>query len=180
MKTLKKLLYCSLICIAALFTSCSSDDNGGDNGDTGNNGAAEFLTAKIDGADFAASQDPAVLVGAQMAAQGGTTVVVVQGSDNNGNAINFSIFNYEGVGTYTTGDGPTNSNLIQYLTVSPFAAWGSNLATSLVGGLTPGEIIITSDDGTTIEGTFSFEGYNADNMTTKTITEGEFKANFDN
>lgn len=154
-------------------TSCSSDDdNGGDNG--GGNGN-EFLTAKIDGADFAASQSPAVIVGAQST----NGILAVQGGDNNGNTINFAIQNYNGVGTYTTGDNLTNANLIQYLQISPVAGWASNLATAALGTLNPGTIEITSDDGTTVEGTFSFDGYNADDMTTKVVTQGSFKAIFD-
>lgn len=40
--------------------------------------------------------------------------------------------------------------------------------------------MITKDEDGVLEGTFSFQGYNGDNMTTKNITEGIFKVNLDN
>lgn len=152
------------------FTSCSNSDDGE------NNNGDEFLTAKIDGVDFAASQSPAVIVGAQST----NGVLVVQGGDNDGNTINFTIQNYTGAGTYNTGDNITNANLIQYLQINPVAGWASNLATAAVGGLTIGVIEITSDNGTTVEGTFSFEGYNGTDQSTKMISQGKFKAIFEN
>ena len=57
--------------------------------------------------------------------------------------------------------------------------WANGLASAALGTVTAGSIEITSDDGTTVQGTFSFEGYNASDMTSKMITSGEFKANFD-
>ena len=75
---------------------------------------------------------------------------------------------------------PISDGMIQYVTISPVGGWLSNGVTALVGGLTPGTIEITSDDGTTVEGTFSFDGYNGQDQTTKVITDGKFKANFTN
>ena len=154
------------------FTSCSSDDNN----DEGNNGD-EFLTATIDGASYEAAQSPAVIVGAQSV----NGVLAVQGGTNTGNTISMAISNYTGVGTYTTGDSVMSSNFIQYLTISGTTpnTWASSLATAALGTLMAGTIEITSDDGTTVEGTFTFEGYNASDMTTKMVTNGEFKAKFD-
>lgn len=166
MRKLKQLVL--FLTVITLLASCSKDDNNSSSGD-------EFLTAKIDGSDFAAAQSPAVIVGAQ--STNGT--LAVQGGDNDGNTINMAIQNYTGVGTYTTGDNLTNTNLIQYLQINPVAGWASNLATAAVGGLVAGSIEITSDDGTTVDGTFSFEGYNATDMTTKVITQGSFKAILD-
>lgn len=170
MKTLKILSLLFFVSIA--ISSCNkSNDDDGDGGD----GGSENFSAKVDGSNFSASTDPATLIGAQL----NSGVLVAQGSDNNGNAINFSITNYTGAETYKTGDVLTNGNMIQYIKVSPVGAWGSNLATAALGTLTPGTIVITSDNGTVIEGTFSFEGYNSSDMTTKMITEGRFKVNLD-
>jgi hypothetical protein len=158
-------------------TGCNkSDDDGGDQGQQGGAGGESF-TASINGSDFAASTDFETLISAQMT----NGVLVAQGSTNSGNFINFSIINYSGTGTYTSGDNLTNSNSMQYGEVNGTAvsSWGSNLETSAVGGLTPGEIIITSDANGVVEGTFSFEGYNAADMSSKMITSGRFKANVD-
>lgn len=172
MRKLKQFVFVLTAISVVTYTSCSSSDDG-----VGDNNGDEFLTAKIDGNAFAAAQSPAVIVGAQSS----NGVLVVQGGDNDGNTINLAIQNYTGVGTYATGDNLTNANLIQYLQIKPsISGWGSNLATAVIGGLTAGSIKITSDDGTTVEGTFSFEGYNGDDQSTKMVTEGEFKAVFDN
>ncbi|MDC9723689.1 MAG: DUF6252 family protein [Urechidicola sp.] len=166
MKNFKiKFLLIAVFTVVA-FTSCNNDDddNGGGSGD-------EFLTAKIDGADFAASTSPATIIGATIT----NGLLAVQGGDNSGNTISFQVFGYTGLGVYATADALTSTNGIRYITISPVATWDSSGVTSIIG-ITPGRIEVTFDDGVTVEGTFSFEGYNAADMTTKTITEGEFKA----
>lgn len=163
----------NLLAIAVLiifsFTNCDNDDD-----DTPGTGGDQFFIAKIDGADFEASQSPAVIIGATST----NGILAVQGGQNNGNTINFSIHNYTGVGTYTAGDAVGNMNVMQYIEISPVGGWLCNGVTALVGGLASGSIQITSDDGTTVEGTFSFDGYNGQNQTKKVITQGEFKATF--
>ncbi len=180
MKTFKKVLF--LFVFAAALVSCSNDDDSGDSGNSGTNGGGESFSAKIDGADFAASTDPATLIGATMSTNNGTTLLTAQGSTNNGDFINFTIMNYNGTGTYTTGDDLSNPNLIQYGELNGTTAnvWASNLATAAVGGLQAGQINVTAQDENGAEGTFSFEGYNAADMSTKMITEGQFKVSFDN
>jgi hypothetical protein len=173
MKTIKQTFYLSLICLALVASGCSKNNDDGSGGDTG--GGSESFSAKVDGSNFSASNDPATLIGARL----NSGVFTAQGSDNSGNAINFTINSYTGAETYRTGDLLTNPNLIQYVRVSPTGAWGSNLATAALGTLTPGTIVITSDNGTVVEGTFSFEGYNSSDMSTKMITEGRFKVNLD-
>lgn len=148
------------------FTSCNNNDGegGGSDGD-------EFLTAKIDGVDFAASTSPATIIGATIT----NGLLAVQGGDNSGNTISFQIFGYTGLGVYATADALIGTNSIRYITISPVATWDSSGVTSITG-IAPGRIEVTFDDGESVEGTFSFEGYNASDMTTKVITAGEFKA----
>ena len=167
MKTLKNTFRILFLTLAVGFTSCSSDDdNGGGSG--GGGGGEEFLIAKVDGADFEAAQDPAVIVSATTS----NGVLTFHGGNNSGNTIRGTIQSYTGVGTYTTGDNLTNVNSLTYLTL-PANAW---MSTFDIGS---GTVTITSDDGTTVEGTFSFEGYNASDQTTKSITNGSFKAIID-
>lgn len=169
MKALKNSMYVLFLFAAVAFTACSnSDDDAGDNNNNGGNGngAAEFLTAKVDGADFEAAQDPAVIVAATVA----NGVLAVQGGQNDGQTIRATINGYDGPGTYETGNNIANPNSLMYVTISPVASW---MSTFDIGS---GTLTVTSDDGETIEGTFSFEGYNAEDMTTKNITEGSFKA----
>ncbi len=166
MKSIKLNALLVFLSLTFCFTSCNNSDSL-----TGGGGGDEYITAKIDGNNFAASTDPATIIGATIT----NGLLVVQGGDNSGNTISFQIFGYTGIGTYTTGDALTSTNQIMYITISPVATWGSSGVTS-VTGITPGTIEVTSEDGTTVEGTFSFEGYNAADMTTKNITEGKFKA----
>ncbi|MCW5520012.1 hypothetical protein J1N09_09195 [Aureitalea sp. L0-47] len=179
MKTLKTSIYYMFLCLSLVLTACSSDDDNANNNQQ-NNGSGELFTAKIDGTDFAASMDPATLIGGTKSTANGMTVVSGQGSTNSGDFINFNIIGYNGPGTYKTGDNLTNPNALQYGELAGQSAnvWASNLATS-AAGIAPGTIEITVDADGKIEGTFSFEGYNAQDMTSKMITQGQFKFSID-
>lgn len=170
MKTIKTTIYLSLVCLALVFTGCSKnndDDGGGDTG--GGAGGAEFLTAKVNGANFEAAQDPAVIVSATTS----NNVLTLHGGQNDGQTIRATINGYTGAGTYTTGDSLNNTNSLSYITINPVATW---MSTFNIGS---GTITVTSDNGTTIEGTFAFDGFNATDQSTKNITEGSFKATID-
>ncbi|ARV12498.1 DUF6252 family protein [Gilvibacter sp. SZ-19] len=172
MNTLKVLSRYAFIFMALLVTACDKDDDSSGGGDDPAASGDEFVTAKVDGANFAAAQDPAVIVGAVI----DSGVLNVQGGTNSGDTIRITIVGYDGPGTYTSGDNATNPNLMGYFTVSPVAGWLNNGVTSLVDGVGAGTVEVTSDADGVVEGTFSFKGYNAEDMTMKTITEGQFKA----
>jgi len=180
MKTIKKTISLAFVCFLVVFTGCNkNNDDGGATATTGAGG--ESFTATVAGASFAASTDIASLIGGTISTSNGMSIAAGQGSTNSGNFINFSIIGYNGPGTYNTGNNLTNANIIQYgeLNGTTASAWSSNLVTAVLGTLTPGEIVITSDTNGVLEGTFSFEGYNGQNMTTKMITGGSFKINLD-
>lgn len=156
MKNLKNLLF--LFCLSAI-VSCSglTDD------DIGVSGEGTF-TAKVDGTAFTS-----LSVSVSAAITNG--VAVVQGSNSAGEYIRINISNYNGVGTYKTGDAISNTNSLMYGTVNPIASWMSTF------DLGNGTIEVTEDTGTSISGTFSFTGINANaGNTTKTVTEGKFNA----
>lgn len=170
MKTIKTTIYLSLVFLALVFTGCSKN-NDEDGGDTGSGaGGAEFLTAKVNGAVFEAAQDPAVIVSATTS----NSVLTLHGGENDGQTIRATINGYTGAGTYTTGDSLNNTNSLSYITINPVASW---MSTFDIGS---GTVTVTSDDGTTVEGTFSFDGFNPTDQSTKNITEGSFKATIDN
>lgn len=180
MNTLKKSMYVLMLFTAAFFTACSSDDDNNE-GEDDNGGGAELFTAKVGGVAFTASTNPASLIGGSLTSNSNGMVLVAQGSTNSGDFINFTITDYNGTGTYTTGDDVQNTNMIQYGEVSGGAnVWASNLATAALGTLRAGEIKVTFQDANGAKGTFTFEGYNAQNMTTKNVTEGKFEIAFDN
>lgn len=167
MKFVKKSIYLILLATAVVFTACNKDDdNTEEQQNNQNNGGTEFLTAKVNGADFEAAQDPAVIVSATVS----NNVMAFQGGKNNGETIRGTINDYNGVGTYLTGNDISNPNSLNYITLNPVANWGSTF------NIGSGTVEVTFDDGTTIEGTFSFEGFNAADQTTKNVTQGNFKA----
>lgn len=181
MKTFKRISYYFLLSLVLVAAACSGDDDNPENNNNNNqSGGGEFFMAKIDGADFAASTDPATLIGGTKATGNGVTIVSGQGSTNAGDFINFSITGYNGPGTYATADNLMNPNQIQYGELNGQSAdvWASNLATA-AAGIPAGEIVITVDANGVIEGTFAFTGYNPADMTTKDVTQGSFKFNVD-
>ena len=169
MKTLKKSIYLLFLCTAVAVTSCNKNDDSNDDGQGDQNNGTEFLTAKVDGVDFEAAQDPAVIVSAAVS----NNVLAIHGGKNNGETIRGTINGYNGVGTYHTGNDISNPNSLAYLTINPVQNW---MSTFNIGS---GTLEVTFDDGTTVEGTFTFEGLNAQDQTTKTVTQGNFKAIID-
>lgn len=158
---MKKSILIVLTIVSLSLVNCNKD-NAEDTNPSG-----EFVTCKVDGVDFSASADYDTT-----AATKTNGILTIQGSDNSGKAIHVLIHNYIGEGTYHTGDNLSNTNSLSYITVNPVASW---MSTFDVGS---GTLEVTTDDDNTVEGAFFFEGYNADNQTTKSITNGSFKANF--
>jgi len=156
MSTLKRMTYLLLV-IITLFSCTSNND------ETDPNGGEDFFTAKIDGVDWAAFTGPPDTVAWNEAHPG---LIVIQGSDSNGHAITMNIINYSGAGTYDF----ATAGFIQ-LVEGLNGAWA---CTPVLG--TTGSVTITSDDGDVIEGIVSFVGKNANDNSTKNITEGSFRA----
>ena len=158
-----------MISSATLLTNCDKDEDPTDGG-----GGNEHLTAKVDGADYAASKDPASIIGATKSS--GT--LTVQGGDNSGQTIRLIATGYTGVGTYTFG-GIGNGSSGTYITnPTDFNNLQKNTYSTSFRDGNLGTIEVTKDDDSVVEGTFSFEGFNSESNK-KTITEGSFKANLD-
>ena len=154
MKTLKKI---SFLLFLSLLISCGNNDDD----DLGVSGEGS-LSAKVDGTKFTA-------LSVAVAATTSNDVLAVQGSDASGIFIRINIMNYNGKGTYKTGDNIANASSMIYGTVQPIASWAS---TFNIGN---GTVTVTEDTETTVKGTFSFTAVN-DDMGSKTITEGTFNA----
>ena len=180
MKTIKKTIYITFLCLSVILASCSSDDDNGGTGEDGGTGGAEYLTAKVAGSDWAASTDIASLIGAETATTNGITVMIIQGSTNDGDYIQIVIQNYDGPGTYSTGDDINNTNSLSYgelIGTTGIDLWSNGFITAILGGIGAGEIVVESDADGVVAGTFTFKGYNADDESTKNVTLGKFKAN---
>lgn len=155
MKNLKSLLL--FTCISILMSCSDATDD-----DLGTTGEGTF-SANVAGTTFTSLK---VSVGAQVT----NGVAAIQGSNSQGNYIRINIANYNGVGTYKTGDALANVNSISYGTINPIAMWMSTF------DLGTGTIEVTEDTSTTISGTFSFTGFNASDNSSKNVTEGKFSA----
>lgn len=149
---------------AALFlTACSDDDNGG-----GGTPAGFHLKAKVGGANYSNSdlfEPMAVLT---------NNVLMIQSSDNNGDAIQIQITNFDGVGTYESGNNNLLNGYINYMdmgaTIGQFTSY-----TSVRGD---GIVEITEITDTEVKGTFSATVFeNVDGSTNSIeITDGTFRA----
>ncbi|MEN0081436.1 hypothetical protein [Flavobacterium lindanitolerans] len=161
MKTLKTLG--AMCLLATILFSCSSDDSGG-----GSNSGGFSLTAKVNGANYSNSNyfDPMAVIT--------NNILVIQSSDNGGNSIQIQVMNYNGTGSYTSGNNNLMAGYINYLkagaTVGQFKTF-----TSVRGD---GLVEITEVTDTYVKGTFSATApENVSNSTESVeITEGTFKA----
>lgn len=181
MKTLKNSIYVLLMCTAVVFTACNKDDDNNDMMEEGGGaGGSESFTAKVDGADWSADTDLATLIGGSLTTNGGITVLVAQGSTNEGSFISFNIIGYNGVGTYAIADDDLQNASGALYGASPSAddIYTANSIIALGGGIGPGEIVVTSQDESGAEGTFRFEA--AKDGDTVNVTDGQFKIVFDN
>lgn len=151
--------------ISVSLSSCSDDDGGGGSGTP----SGEFVKAKVNGEDFASSTSYDLVA----ASNPTSSALVVQGSNSSGEAIQLMLMNFDGVGTYDV------SNMLNgqamYTIANPFTSYSS----AAEGGAS-GEIEITLIDDEKVEGTFSFTGRKAEEGATETVTvtEGQFRANF--
>lgn len=168
MKTLTKLtLIATFLFGSFTFMSCSDDDSNS-NSNGGGNQSGEFVSAKVNGVDFASS----TLFDAVGASHPNSSTLVVQGSDNSGKAIQIMIMNFNGTGTYNLSN-MQNGQLL-YTVASPFTSYSS-----AAGNGAQGTVEITLVDNTKVEGNFSFTGKNpSDNTQSVTVTDGAFRANF--
>lgn len=158
MKTLKTLFILSLL---LLNFSCNKDDN-----EAGTENQPTFyMTAKVDGQDFTANQDATLteFVGIE---NGVRIEGVYQIDIDNYEHIRFRIEGYnDSLGTFYFS---TNATSITYQINS--AAWSAQ------HNYGSGSVVITVNDNTHIEGTFSGTLIDPTDNTQKVITEGKFNA----
>ena len=169
MKTLKHLTLL-LMCLSLItISSCSSDDDGGDGG--GDQGAASgTITAKINGNSFTSLEMTSI---ASLANGGGQTTLTIQGNTQS-QAFSMIINGYDGVGTYEISD----SNVFRIASyIEPNISNPANTQTWSApyenSGIC-GEIKISEETDSKIKGTFNFTCKNAEDDSTKNITEGSF------
>ncbi len=157
----------SILLITAFFliSSCSSSNEGSD--DSGGNG--EFIVASVEGFEFESSRTIDATSAAKIEGSQFTTLLI-QGFDNDGNAIVLSISEYGGPGTYNDAGGDT---LGQFST-------RDNVWSTAGGDGGSVSITVATDTEQETTGTFEFEALEIDDQSnSRTITNGAFKVNFE-
>lgn len=163
MKAVKLIGKSLFLALSFLALSCSSDSDGG-----GGTPSGYYLTAKVDGANYSNSDlfEPT-------ASEAGSTLMI-QSSNNSGDSFSIVINNYHGPDTYNSGNNDITPGYINYLDAG--ASIGEFTSYTSVRG--DGQVIITAEDDTKVEGTFTATVFeNEDGSTNdKEVTNGSFRA----
>ncbi len=166
MKRFRKILLALFVCSAIV--ACKSDDDGGPD----NNGGEGSFTAKVNNDSFTGITGTVV---AQLSGSGPGQTLAVSGGTNDSENLQVVIIGFDGPGTYPLNftnigtysylpdpSNPDPTTVVVYTTVGN--AQGNN-----------GELNVSSFDGDNVQGTFSFTGFNLDDISdTVSITEGTF------
>ena len=170
MKNLKKIMLLVMTITMVSITSCSNDDDGGNAGNAGSG----VLTAKVGGTNY---QSLEISSSATIANSGQNLIVIATNSD--GNAFAFTIFGFDGVGTYPLGGGANITNSASYSETDVDLSNPQNSTTELwqapYDDTMVGEIRVSEISDTKVIGTFDFTCKNVGgDQSIKTITEGSF------
>lgn len=175
MKTIKKLGLLLTLFSALCITSCSGDDEGGSGGATASLGK---VTAKVGGKNF----NSYVATGTKQGT-GSAYSIIVQASDEKGNAINLMVHGVDGQpGTYEI---DTENNISAVATYTETVVNLSNpMASTMTTYTAPyedsglvGSITFTEITDTNIKGNFQFKAKHQTGTETKQITNGAFNLN---
>lgn len=166
MKTIKHLSFALVLAVTTILSSCSSDSNGG-----GGNAAAGTIKAKAGNVNFTSMTQASYAM-----MQSG--MLVIQGSDASGKAIQLMLMGVSEAGTYTISDTAGISVIGSYTEVNLSNFTSVTWAAPYDGSGTVGTITISEITETTVKGTFSFTGKNQEGSDTKAVTNGSFNVNF--
>ncbi|REG87548.1 DUF6252 family protein [Winogradskyella sediminis] len=179
MRKLKQSILSVTIITVMMFLSCSSSDDGGNGGDA----PTGTLVAKVDGASY---QSMEISSSATIASTPTGQSLLIVASNSDGNAFSFTIFGYDGVGTYDF-DGSVLSavNVGSYTETavnlsnpanSTTEIWQAPYENSYVGSLS-----VSEETDTHLKGTFEFTCKNLNgDQSVKTISDGEFNLGIQN
>lgn len=171
MKTIKQFSFALVLAVVTTLSSCSSDSSGGGGGSA----SLGTLKAKVAGSNFT-SMTAATFANKQVA--GGTTSIIVQGSDASGKVIQIAVMGTTvTAGTYQISDSSISAyayySEINIATMTS-QSWGAPYEGSGVAG----SITISEITDTNVKGTFTFTGKNETGSDTKNVTDGAFNVNF--
>jgi hypothetical protein len=173
MKTIKQFGIVFALTLTTLLSSCSSSDGGGGGGSA----ALGTLKAKVAGSNFT-SMSAATFATKQVV--GGTTTIIIQGSDASGKAVQLILNGTDGTaGTFEISDTAGISAIASYIEANisnPMAS--QTWAAPYDGSGAAGSITISEITDTNVKGTFTFTGKIQNGTDTKAITDGAFNINF--
>lgn len=167
MKTFNKTILLLMAVIAISMTSCSKDDDGGDDpaGGTGT------FSAKVDGDTFTSLEGT---VAGQLTNAGPTKVLAISAGTSQSENLQMVVTTFDGVGTYDLNF--TNIGTYSYLPDPSNPDPNSVVIFSTANGQSSnGQLKVSSYEGNVVKGTFSFTGYNLDNLSQSvTVSDGQF------
>ena len=178
MKTMKQFGLMLTMVAATLLSSCSGDDNGGGGGSAANG----TIKAKVGGSNFKSMEIASFA--SKNAIGGGAYMITIQGSDEEGNAIQLILNGVDGQpGTFEISQSAGITAVGYYTkininTSNPMASTYTTWAAPYEGSGVAGSITISEITDTTIKGTFNFTGKNQEGTDTKAVTNGAFNLNF--
>ncbi|WP_298554068.1 DUF6252 family protein [uncultured Algibacter sp.] len=172
MRNLKQIMLLVMIGSLLTFTSCSSSDDGGSDG----NAASGTLTANIGGVSF---QSMEISSKATLASAGGINNLIIIASNSDGNAFAITISGYAGEGTYDI-TGASLGNVVATYTETDVNLSNPTASTTEIwqapyDNTKVGSVSISEETNSNVKGTFSFmcKNVNGDNSI-KDVTSGSF------
>lgn len=171
MKTIKHLGFAIVLAVTTILSSCSSSDgDGGGGGST----ALGTMKAKVAGTSWTS-------MSAATAATHQNTMLIIQGSDATGKAIQLMVSGVTAPGTFQINDTSAIDAIASYTQANVSNPQASqSWAAPYEGSGNVGTITVTDLTATNVKGTFSFKGKNQSGADTKQITDGVFNINLNN
>lgn len=167
MKTFNKTILVLMSVLAISLTSCSSDDDGGQDP----SGGTGTFSAKVNGTTFTSLDGT---VAGQITESGPTKVFAISAGTSQSENLQMVVTTFDGVGTYDLNF--TNIGTYSFLP-DPSNPDPNTVVIFTTGNGQPsnGQLKVSSFEGNVAKGTFSFTAYNLNNLSESvSVTEGEF------
>lgn len=168
MRTIKHLGFAIVLAVTTMLSSCSNSSDGGGGGGSA---AAGTIKAKAGSTNFTSMTQASFAM-----SQGG--MLVIQGSDATGKAIQLALSGVTAAGTYEISDTSGISVVGSYTEVNLSTLTSKTWAAPYEGSGAVGSITISEITATSVKGTFNFTGKNQEGSDTKAVTNGAFNVNF--
>lgn len=167
MRTIKHISFAIVLAVTTILSSCSSSDSGGGGG----NAALGTIVAKAGSVNFQSMTSASF-------AMLNSGMLVIQGSDAQGRAMQIVLSGVSEAGTYTISDTAGISVVGSYTEINLSNFTSTTWAAPYEASGNVGTVTISEITETGVKGTFSFTGKNQEGADTKAITNGAFNVEF--